>query len=795
MFSIEDLIDRLPKTKNEIESCKTKLNILSIERSKAVELIENLSKNNIYDDEESRNKICEEIKHVIELDKDKAMIENKLAELHRNVEKTIEMFQKLFEESDEIISKWWSESVPEVISSTVSNSTDWIREHDNPEDAKEATISWQKEKTWQKEKIQQSDRINEDGWISEEAEDKEKKNVVDSVKSVKEPITPIEELVKPTDKSVQLVDEPTKEDLSDSDELKEQPEDWEEWQLDETEEIMMAIEIEGKKEKIRDILTETFSNKKDLEKGDILSAIRESQKWLLSDNGTIKITKNLTNQAWALTKNKTAKSENLSYFVDKLIKILISELIPSLEQPTGIDAALRGNLKNKYFYKSKPRQLELYEEFRKKNIDQFNEIWEFKTDLAEYSDISQFVDKLASLIESNVFMNLPKLKAEIQRFIEQKIQEEIDKYVPVKKEWLEEKKNSSKKGTPMAIRGNNKKQKSNGTVELPELPKWMEVRIQEELRLDKDTTSKLINFLKKKLKNCWGEILKSHINTTFKNEKEKITSYLEELFQDYSEFTIIDNTNKGASVESMDNSENENVLVENEIHDNSTEEDKKRKLLIEGLENYSSISLEDQSALYVDLLKYIVSKINQKFKKDSLDSDFSEWINLLFSEWQDWSNLRKKIIGLLNSKELDDLYALDSLYDLYALDIIPLGEKVKIYLNKLRCIADKIHYTVREEALKSDFSEKLVWRPSLEYKLIKILKKSLESDEPHKLRIQTTNRKYKKLELMHASDEDPRRIVALPKKCGHGNVPNEIFTFCDHSRYVSIIDSDPTNFR
>ena len=266
MFSIEDLIDRLPKTKNEIESCKTKLNILSIERSKAVELIENLSKNNIYDDEESRNKICEEIKHVIELDKDKAMIENKLAELHRNVEKTIEMFQKLFEESDEIISKWWSESVPEVISSTVSNSTDWIREHDNPEDAKEATISWQKEKTWQKEKIQQSDRINEDGWISEEAEDKEKKNVVDSVKSVKEPITPIEELVKPTDKSVQLVDEPTKEDLSDSDELKEQPEDWEEWQLDETEEIMMAIEIEGKKEKIRDILTETFSNKKDLEK-------------------------------------------------------------------------------------------------------------------------------------------------------------------------------------------------------------------------------------------------------------------------------------------------------------------------------------------------------------------------------------------------------------------------------------------------------------------------------------------------------------------------------------------------
>ena len=105
MFSIEDLIDRLPKTQNEIESCKTKLNILSIERSKAVELIENLSKNNIYDDEESRNKICEEIKHVIELDKDKAMIENKLAELHRNVEKTIEMFQKLFEESDEIISK------------------------------------------------------------------------------------------------------------------------------------------------------------------------------------------------------------------------------------------------------------------------------------------------------------------------------------------------------------------------------------------------------------------------------------------------------------------------------------------------------------------------------------------------------------------------------------------------------------------------------------------------------------------------------------------------------------------
>lgn len=754
MVNIEDIINRFPKTSNEIKNSEERLKVLEIERKKTVELIEILSKNNIYD-EKLTERIYSELKHILELDKEITIINEKIAKLEKKVEETIKIIEKMFEKYDESISKGLMEQ-PVISSGKESCEI-------------EETIAEKKEK------IQQTDITDKNVWAEKKnREEGEKKN-----QKIKEEKT---------------TEESKLNEEQDNKEWREWIKDEPKWELSESEEQIMKMDIikEDTRKMISDKLAEIFKNKQyeDLTKKDILNAIREVQQQLLSDI----LTNNIKNKVKSLIESLTRiskKDENtekdLSNFADLLIKeYLLKLLVPKRETRSNIDKILEKKLKNQYFNVNLTKIKEIYEEFKEENLSQFNEI-KFENILTEVINIDQFIDKLSDFIESNIFINLEKFKQEIQKFIERKIQLEIDNYIPPKNEWENWNKSRGQNKidtTREKAKSQEHSQKTNESIKLPE---WILEQINEELKNNKNIQPEnIVKFLKNELKKNKWEIKISHIKNTFKDNYEEIIEYLKKLFWDYNSFRIIED--EGAKNGPLIESEEQEELTQN---NNITEEER----LIERIDNFSTISSEEKNTLYIDVIKYISQKNWHKVDEEVFNGDFNEWIQLFFNEWIKWQWLRKEIKTFIQTDRTDKLDLLYNLDNLYAISIIPLEKRVSIYLNKLKNIAEKINYTIREEAIENDFSEWLLWRSSLETKLIKILKKSLESESPQRLRFRTQTYKYMKLELMHASDEDPRRIIALPKKCGHKNIKHEIFAFCDHNRYESIIDTDPNKFR
>lgn len=215
--------------------------------------------------------------------------------------------------------------------------------------------------------------------------------------------------------------------------------------------------------------------------------------------------------------------------------------------------------------------------------------------------------------------------------------------------------------------------KKKGITEQPtkpkiSLPEWMEERIKEILKDNKEfTIEEIEKFLKKILKKLKWEINISHIKTKFWDRADKAIDIVKEIIADYPEFEITENTEKKTNKETESKkSKNEKLIATINTSPQHWKEASKNHLLNKLTIIWEETNLWKRIDSYIEILERLWQKFSNKqaFKDETAESiktqtsiQIEEWIIRALKKLIEWMLiLRKSEAYWYRSFELGEKY-------------------------------------------------------------------------------------------------------------------------------------------